>query len=311
MPDVFETSDIEVAHDLLVRTYGSLRLTVTGDRHLIRLVQHNLGPVQLHRNSFQMRFEVDGAPLRSLGFGRVLSGMAGYQTRQVRAGDLFLAGDPDVPYQSTIENADIEFAFIDPALLAQIADTAPNRAARPVRFLDDRPITPQAVAVWNASFDYVRDHVATNPDAAGYPLLSGNAARLLAATALSAFPNNALTDPTIEDRHDAHPTTLRRAITFIHDNAHRDISAADIAAAAHVTIRTLQLAFRRHRDTTPTAYLRRVRLKHAHHDLLNADPASTTVAAVAARWGFTNHSRFTAHYHATYGLPPSKTLRRR
>lgn len=33
-----------------------------------------------------------------------------------------------------------------------------------------------------------------------------------------------------------------------------------------------------------------------------------TVAAIAARWGFTG-SRFSRHYHATYGEPPSRTLR--
>jgi AraC-like DNA-binding protein len=292
-----------------------MRMTVTGGKHRMRLVQHSLGPIQLHRTSAQMRLEAEAAPLGVLGFGRMLSGTARYQTRDHRTdnrpGDVFLGTQPDAPYQAIIEDADMEFALIDPALLAQIADTAPNRAARPIRFLDYRPTTPQAAAVWNAGFDHVRDHVASNPDTASYPLLVGNAARLLAATALFVFPNDALTDPTIEDRHGAHPTTLRRAISFIDDNANRDISAADIAAAAHVTIRTLQLAFRRHRHTTPTAYLRRVRLEHAHHDLLDANPATTTIAAVAARWGFTNHSRFTAHYHATYGLPPSKTLRRR
>ena len=37
---------------------------------------------------------------------------------------------------------------------------------------------------------------------------------------------------------------------FIDEHAHQDITAADIAGAARVTIRTIQLAFRRHLDTT-------------------------------------------------------------
>jgi transcriptional regulator GlxA family with amidase domain len=45
-------------------------------------------------------------------------------------------------------------------------------------------------------------------------------------------------------------------MTFVDDNAHRDISITDIASAVHVTIRAAQLAFRRHLSTTPTAYLR-------------------------------------------------------
>ena len=136
-------------------------------------------------------------------------------------------------------------------------------------------------------------------------------ARLLAATVLTAFPNTALTDPAIEDRRDAHPATLRRAVAFIDEHAHTDVTTADIAAAAHVTIRAVQLAFRRHLDTTPTEYLRRVRLDHAHHDLLAADPTRDSVTATAYRWGFPSPSRFAAYYRAAYGVPPGETLRRR
>lgn len=118
-------------------------------------------------------------------------------------------------------------------------------------------------------------------------------------------------EPTIEDRHDAHPDTLRRAVAFIDEHAHRDITVADIAAAAFVTIRAIQLAFRRHLDTTPLEYLRRVRLDHAHHALIAADAEYETVTAVAYRWGFSSPSRFAARYRATYGLLPGDTLRQR
>jgi transcriptional regulator GlxA family with amidase domain len=126
---------------------------------------------------------------------------------------------------------------------------------------------------------------------------------------LATFPNTALTDPTIEDRRDAHPDTLRRAVTFIDEHAHEDITIADIAAAACVGIRAVQLAFRRHLDTTPLEYLRRVRLDHAHRELQAADPARETVTAMACRWGFTSTSRFTAYYREVYRVVPSYTLR--
>jgi len=49
----------------------------------------------------------------------------------------------------------------------------------------------------------------------------------------------------------------------------------------------LQRAFRQYRDTTPMGYLRRIRLDHAHRELLTADPSrGDTVSAIAARWGF-------------------------
>ncbi|MEV4130686.1 helix-turn-helix domain-containing protein [Dactylosporangium sp. NPDC049742] len=74
----------------------------------------------------------------------------------------------------------------------------------------------------------------------------------------------------------------------------------------------LQYAFARHHQMSPMQYLRRVRLARAHQDLLDVDPTTgATVTAIAARWGFANHSRFTASHHATCGEPPSTTLRDR
>jgi AraC-like DNA-binding protein len=72
---------------------------------------------------------------------------------------------------------------------------------------------------------------------------------------------------------DTTPLLLRRAIAFIEEHADTDIGVADIARASYVTPRAIQLMFRRHRDCTPMEYLRRVRLHHAHQELLGANRA--------------------------------------
>ncbi len=102
---------------------------------------------------------------------------------------------------------------------------------------------------------------------------------------------------------------LRRAIAFIHENADNDISLSDIAAAVNVTPRSVQYTFRRHLDTTPLEYLRRVRLCRAHRELRNADPSVDTVMAIAGRWGFAHAGRFSRMYKQTFGQSPSRTLR--
>jgi transcriptional regulator GlxA family with amidase domain len=71
------------------------------------------------------------------------------------------------------------------------------------------------------------------------------ASQLLAASVLQAFPNSAATGTTAEDQHDASPGTLRRAIAFIEASPDTDIGISDIARAACVTPRAVQLAFRR------------------------------------------------------------------
>lgn len=102
---------------------------------------------------------------------------------------------------------------------------------------------------------------------------------------------------------------LRRAITFINENAHREITLSDIAAAVNVTPRSVQYAFRRHLGMTPLEYLRRVRLDRAHRELQTADPRRDTVMAIAGRWGFSHAGRFSSVYKRTFGTAPSETLR--
>ncbi|MGV0792401.1 helix-turn-helix domain-containing protein [Mycolicibacterium sp. XJ1819] len=105
------------------------------------------------------------------------------------------------------------------------------------------------------------------------------------------------------------PPLLRRAVAYIHDNAHRDVTLVGIAAAAGVTPRSVQYMFRRHLNTTPLEYLRRVRLDRAHRELVAADPSVDTVMSIAYRWGFSHAGRFSGMYKQTFGTPPSRTLR--
>jgi len=187
---------------------------------------------------------------------------SGDSDRRYRPGEVFLGTYPGLPFTCTWSPGATTTCVLDPAMLARIAAPAPAWRPAPIRFTSLDPHPPAAAAHWRHTYSYVTGLLA-NPEAAGSPLLITTAAHLLATATLTTFPNTALTDPTIEDRHDASPATLRRAIAYIDDNAAHAITVADIAAAAHVSIRTIQLAFRRHRDTTPMAYLDRVRLQHA------------------------------------------------
>ncbi|MEU5910364.1 helix-turn-helix transcriptional regulator [Micromonospora sp. NPDC047527] len=223
-------------------------------------------------------------------------------------GDVFLATRPNRPFSLRWQPGAVGLCVLDHAVLAQVAAAAPARRPGQIRFTDLGAATALRARQWRKTTSYISDVVLSNPDASAQPLVIGNAARMLAAAALAVFPNTAFTDETIEDRRDASTATVRRAIAFMEDNADRDISATDIANAAAASLRAVQLAFRRHLGTTPMAYLRRIRLDRAHRDLVRADPSRDTVSAIASRWGFASHSRFTARYHASYGVPPRETL---
>lgn len=100
-----------------------------------------------------------------------------------------------------------------------------------------------------------------------------------------------------------------RAVDFMHANMHRPLTVADIAEAAGVSVRSLQAGFRQFKDTTPVAYLRRIRLQTAHAELSSPENR-LPVSEVALKWGFTQMGRFAAQYRATFGVCPSETARR-
>lgn len=140
------------------------------------------------------------------------------------------------------------------------------------------------------------------------PLVHGQLIRLAVASLLENFTVTFTTGEGDVHGPGSH-ASLRRAVAFIDSHAADDIGLAHIAAAARLSTRGAQDAFRRHLNTTPLAYLRRVRLDHAHQELLASSPSATTVGRIAARWGFANPGRFAAEHRRVYGSEPAAVLR--
>jgi len=105
----------------------------------------------------------------------------------------------------------------------------------------------------------------------------------------------------------AAPGNVRRAEDFMRAHADAPLTIAEIAAAAECSVRALQLAFRRFRETTPMAALRRIRLSEAREQMLRAG-RSKPLARIAATYGFSNPSRFAQLFRRTYGAYPSQVL---
>ncbi|MFI5845743.1 AraC family transcriptional regulator [Catenuloplanes sp. NPDC051500] len=106
----------------------------------------------------------------------------------------------------------------------------------------------------------------------------------------------------------ASSVSIQRALDAIHDAPERPWTLSDLARTAQVSVRALQMGFRRHCGVTPTAYLRDIRLTRAHLDLSASDPATAGVAEIANRWGFVHLGRFAARYRERYACHPSDTL---
>jgi AraC-like DNA-binding protein len=81
------------------------------------------------------------------------------------------------------------------------------------------------------------------------------------------------------------------------------LSPSTIAAAHHVSVRSLYNLFERE-DTTVAAWIRRRRLERCRSELLDPARRHLPVSTIAARWGLTNPTHFSRAFRAAYGLTP-------
>jgi transcriptional regulator GlxA family with amidase domain len=105
------------------------------------------------------------------------------------------------------------------------------------------------------------------------------------------------------------PGIVRKSERFMVDNAESAITVSDVADHLGVSLRSLQTGFRKWRKSTPSDFLRQVRLQRVRDELLRSDGQSNVTTA-ALRYGFAHLGRFSAHYQSTFGEAPSMTLRR-
>jgi AraC-like DNA-binding protein len=117
-------------------------------------------------------------------------------------------------------------------------------------------------------------------------------------------------DDLLSDTRVAPPRAVREAIELLEAHPDRPWSAPILASHVHVSVRALQEGFRRSLETTPMRYLREVRLRKVHDDLLAANADETTVGSVVYCWGILNQGRFAGSYRKKFGEAPSATLRR-
>jgi AraC-like DNA-binding protein len=255
-----------------------------------------------------VRFDAEAMPV--LVVVDVLAGEVEYThertTDRARGGDTVMAAGWNMPFTGGGNGYEVRNTGISGDVLsAAIAEIDPERTSEDLQFGRFVPRSPAAAAQWRA----VVGRVGAAP-VHDHPIAVGQASRLLAHTLLHTFENNLVSDESTlaRDLRDATQATVWQAQRIIEDQAHDDLSLADIARECGVTPRTLQYAFRRHLDCTPNAYLRQVRLDLVHQ-LLRAGSVAT-VGDAAARLGFFNPGRFASDYRQVFGENPRQTLSR-
>lgn len=307
--DTIDTTDFDEAAEALDRSFPGIQLSRDAAGRAFRLQHSRAQHGMLTTTRLRVRGEavMHGLyPEQHLAVGRRHHGRVDIRYGESRLDTTRPYLRPPGDFDGVYTNADVELLIVDRAGFSSLAQRHLEGTGRRLLPLDPRVTasdTDHGDRLWDAVADIVAATLSRSPSELDLRLLED----VIVSTVLLAFPLTE--DAATPAGTGVLPRALRRATEYIDEHLAEPISTAMIADAARVSVRTLQLGFRRHLGSTPTEYLRQARLAEAHAELLRGEPSETSVGLIARRWGFTHLARFSASYRREYGRYPRETLR--
>jgi AraC family ethanolamine operon transcriptional activator len=104
---------------------------------------------------------------------------------------------------------------------------------------------------------------------------------------------------------------IRRCKQLLSVDSTGQVRIEDLLSCAHVSERTLRLAFKEYFGVGPTRYLQLRQLHQVRQTLKKSAPESTTVTNVLFDAGIWQLGRFATKFRQLFGETPSETLRAR
>ncbi|UOA28906.1 helix-turn-helix domain-containing protein [Pseudosulfitobacter sp. DSM 107133] len=98
---------------------------------------------------------------------------------------------------------------------------------------------------------------------------------------------------------------LDRLVGYVRDNLKEPITLSDMARAAALSERQLNVLCHEAFDQSPMQWLRGLRLDAIRETILNAPPQN--LSALAMQFGFFHLGRFATYYKQRFGELPSQT----
>lgn len=219
---------------------------------------------------------------------------------------------PTIPTQMVWQDSCAQLILlVERRLVEQRAAALSGGAVRAVEFdpaVDLR--TPSAQAL-RAQIETLVDLAERNgPNRRISPLAAANGREALL-DGLLVGQRHGLSDAiaTFSGQMETLPRALKRARDCLHANAMEPLDLAQLAEAAGIGIRALQLGFQRHFGLTISEMLLDIRLAHLNSRLGSA-PSDARIIEIAFDLGFTHLGRMAGAYRAKFGESPSATLRR-
>lgn len=109
------------------------------------------------------------------------------------------------------------------------------------------------------------------------------------------------------EKTSASKRNVMRAVDLINSQT-APLTIHDLAADLGISVRALQVGFRKHLNSSPHNLLKVGRIEGARRDLMAGRVTSVREAAI--KWGFSNIARFSNEYHTVTGECPKDALQK-
>lgn len=315
--EVCHTQDLEEARRWGERIFCENRLRSQGHQSSVdtRIYYRRLGGIGLGRMSYGGDITIDPGVLDSFALIQM----------PIRGEEVIEFGSRQVcstPSQASVINAHLPCRIhhrkdteklimrVDRSLLERICQQHLGRTLpKPVEFLPAMPLDTPEGQRWMRMVGWIYDNL-SNVEGSLPPLLAAQFEQAMVTALLTCQPNNYSAELCADEAQSIAPAFVKRVERFIEEHAHEPITIVDMAEHAGVSSRSLFTGFRRFRNTSPMLHLKEVRLRSVNEELKRQGPGTTTVTAVAFRWGFSHLGHFTTDYKRRFGESPSETLAR-
>lgn len=316
--ETLHTCDVDVARAVIGRTLAPHALQVLGRSPAFEARQHTapIGTTALVYVRFGPEVKITPDYIDSVYLIHIpLSGAVetDNEGQRVQSTPSFASvAQPDLPYRMhwRPETEQLVVRLDEQDLHRTLGQMLGYIPKVPLRFELGIDLTTPQMQSWLDAIDLIRRDAERGQPLAASPLATAHLQDLLTTGLLTAASHTHSRLLRSDGVRPAVPRRVQLAIDVMHARLAEPISVHDVAQGVGLATRSLQEGFQKHIGTTPTAYLSRLRLERAHADLAQAEPSSTTVTAIATRWGFTNSSRFADSHRRVYGETPARTLKR-
>ena len=212
---------------------------------------------------------------------------------------------PERPYQMRIASGTkrLVVGIKKNALERHLARLCGRALDRPLRFRTESH-SPAASKIWLTQIDNLYSLFKLNPTSYRNEMCRRHYYDATCTLLLNLFANNH-TDVLSSDSVDPVPQRCRAAMEYMREHVSTKVTVTDIAEYVGLSVRALQLSFRRYYNMTPAEALRNLRLDAVKVTLEQSDP-STNVTSVLLDFGISSFGHFAAQFRNRFGVTPSE-----